>query len=313
MVAEEDLFSLQILTCLQTLRLKVASNCKWDATTLRPLQHLTALTRLGMIVHGLHPGPMLLAPEMSKLTLLTRLTLDHEWAYDEECTYDADGAGTIISNLTGLQRLSLTCIVDRIPEAFSKLQSLQSLSIGGQLEDWPNFSVQSSISACRASTYLKLQGFTAVAETEWLGACSAISGLPSLSKLCLTCVDFDEVASNEWALGSSLTSLLFIIGCVGKFPKALTRLTTLRELSLSRVNLDDMSEFPVGPYLEHITHLNLCQTILPQFPEEAFCQACNLKMMTANHDEPWLDVHRLQSILPQHCVLNILPASEREQ
>ena len=180
------------------------------------------------------------------------------------------------------------------------------------MEDWPDFSVQSSISACRALTYLKLHDFIAVAETEWLDAWSAISGLPSLLFLCFSCVGFDGVASKNWALGSSLTSLLYILGCAGKFRKALSSLTTLRSLTLWRANLEDMSKIPVGPYLEHITGLDLRQTKLHAFPEEDFSRACNLKMSMASGDEPWLDVHRLKSILPQDCVLNILPPSERD-
>ena len=75
MIAEQDLFSLQTLTRLQTLRLKIASNGQWDLNTLSPLQHLTALEQLDMDVRGFGACPMLLAPELSKLNLLTTLSL----------------------------------------------------------------------------------------------------------------------------------------------------------------------------------------------------------------------------------------------
>ena len=80
MVAEQDLFSLQILTCLQTLRLDVASNGEWDLSTLSPLQHLTALKQLHVLVHDLRPGPMLVAPGLSQLTFLTSLSLEQEYS-----------------------------------------------------------------------------------------------------------------------------------------------------------------------------------------------------------------------------------------
>ena len=46
LVVEQEPFSLQILTRLQTLRLSMASDGSWNSITMSPLQHLTALKHL---------------------------------------------------------------------------------------------------------------------------------------------------------------------------------------------------------------------------------------------------------------------------
>ena len=80
MIAEKDLFSLQILTQLTSLHLNVASDGSWDMQTMSLLQHLTALKQLGMEVRGLGAGPMILAAELGKLALLTRLSLQQAYS-----------------------------------------------------------------------------------------------------------------------------------------------------------------------------------------------------------------------------------------
>lgn len=305
MVAERDLFSLQILTGLQTLCLELASNGQWDLATLSPLQHLTALNQLEMVVHGLGPRPLLIAPELSRLTLLTSLSLDQGWSA-QGCVYDSHHAENVISNLTGLQRLSLSCVVNRIPDMFSKLQNLCTLAIGGDGDSWPGFSAQPSIKTCSTLTSLRLQNFTAMAGTGWLDAWSALAGLPSLSNVELKGVDL-HVASNEWVFGSSLTSLKIMSGNVKNFPEALLSLTTLRDLSLCQSNLKDLPQFPGGRYLEHLTSLDLCEAQLPAFPQ-ALSRATKLEKLIAFSNDCWLDdVNRLRNILPQHCVVDIRP------
>ena len=304
MVAEQDLVGLQILTRLQTLHLIIASNGNWDLDTLSPLQHLTALEQLDMNIRGLETRPMLLAPEISRLTLLTALSLHRQCSGEEEVMYNSCNAGNVIGNLTRLQNLSATCLLDTIPDAFSRLQKLQTLSMGGADDDWSDFSAQPSIRSCKELTSLSLQNFIIAAGATWLNACCGLSCLPSLSHISLDHIDLEAVASNEWAFGTSLRSLSFEAGCLQGFPEALLSLTTLQCLDLYQVDLEDLSEFPTGPYLEHITSLDLCETKLPAFPE-ALVQASKLQKIEFFDDEPWLDIDRLRSILPQSCKLDI--------
>lgn len=306
MIAEQDLFSLQTLTRLQTLRLEIASNGQWHLETLSPLQHLTALEQLDMDVRRFGACPMSLAPGFSKLTLLTTLSLKQRSSPHHKIVYDTVHAGNVIGNLTRLQKLSVSRVLDRIPDAFSKLENLQTLSVGGADDDWPGFSVQPSISSCKHLSNLRLHSFSITSGTGWLSAWSALSGLPSLSKVRLACIDLEAVASNEWAFGSSITSLSIESGNLGGFPEALPSLTTLRHLNLYQLNLEGLPKFPAGPYLEHITSLDLCETRLPAFPG-ALVQASRLEKIDAFDDEHWLDAERLKSILPRCCVLNIMP------
>ena len=311
MVAEQDMFSLQILTCLQSLHLDVASDWKWELATMSPLQHLTALKQLGMVVHDLGPPPMLLAPELSKLTLLTSLSLEQAYS-GQGCVYESTHAGNVISSLTRLQILSLTGVLDRIPDGFSKLLNLRTLAIGGDREHWPGFSIQPSFRSCKKLTSVRLHTFTAVAGAGWLGACTALSGLPSLSDIKLDWIDLTELGSDEWAFGSSLTGLSITYGQMENFPAALLSLTTLQHLCLYQSDLEDLSEFPSGPYLEHITSLDFCETKLPAFPE-ALSRASNLQIFRAFDDELWLDVERLRSILPPCCVVDLLEIDPDEE
>lgn len=149
-VVEHDLFSVQSLTCLQTLDLAVKSNGTWDLQTLDPLQNLKALRALALIVEGLNPKPMLLTAALSRLSLLTGLDLYNEspHAQDSHCTYDTQTAGDVISRLVLLQHLGLKCLIDTIPESFSRLQCLESLQLGGDQEAWPDFVVPNSFSSC---------------------------------------------------------------------------------------------------------------------------------------------------------------------
>lgn len=306
MVAEQDLVSLQILTRLQSLSLIVQSDDAWDLDTLSPLQHLTGLQQLNITTCGLEFGPLLLAPDLSKLVQITSLCLAQRYSGQLECIYNSNNAGTVIGHLTRLQELHLTCIVDTIPASFSKLLHLHTLTIGGHdiSQEWPNFSVQPSITSCKKLTYLQLQDFAAVAGAEWVDAWLALSGLSSLSKMALNWVDVNKLSADAMSFSNELTSLRIAESYLEKIPQALVQLTSLWELDLDRTNLWDLSELPDGPYLRHLTSLNLCDTKLPTFPE-ALSQAANLENLTVFHGEPWLDVKRLKAMLPQSCVLNI--------
>ncbi|KAK9836474.1 hypothetical protein WJX74_001247 [Apatococcus lobatus] len=312
MVAERDLFSLQILTGLQKLRLVIASDASWNVDTLSPLEHLTALQQLYMEVKDLGSGPMFLAPGLSKLTLLTSLSLRQALSQQPDHIYDPYHAGGVIACLTGLQQLSLLGVIDRIPNAFSNLQHLRTLTVGGHGEEWPGFSVQPSISSCRKLEYLELQYFTAVAEAGWLDAWSALSGLQSLSDIFLESVDLDELASSEWAFGSSLTYLRIGSGYLENFPEALISLTSIRDLGFDMTNLENMLELPVGPYLQHLTSLDLCDTKLAAFPE-ALSQASKLKRLCLFNDEDWFDISRLEAILPKLCVVDVIQVNSEPE
>ena len=308
MTAEQDLCSLQFLTCLQSLRLNIASDGSWNRATMSPLQHLTALRQLDMEVHGMETGPMSLAPELGTLTLLTNLSLHQAWSYRTKCTYESNQAGVVIGCLTGLQSLSLISIVDRIPAAFSKLQQLRTLIISGDGEEWPSFSVQPSFSSCRNLSFLQLQSFMPESQAGWLEACSALSALPSLSDIFMKCVDLGELEAHEWAFGSTLTSLRISDGCLWNFPEALVSLTALQHLSFDSTSLEHVRELPVGPYLEHLTGLDLSDTKLPVFPEALF-QASKLRVFAAFDDEPWLCLDKLKAVLPRCCELDIIKGS----
>lgn len=307
MVAEQDLVSLQILTRLQTLSLDIESDGTWELDTLSPLQHLTALQQLNLMTHGLKSSPMLLASDLSKLVELTSLRLEQPYSGRLEYDYESENAGTVIGHLTRLQQLDLICIVDRIPASFSKLLDLQKLTIGGHCsgQDWPHFSVQPSFTSCRRLTYLQLHDFAAVAGGEWVDAWVALSGLPLLSDIALEWVNLNKLSADAMSFGHNLTSLRIATSFLQKLPDALAGLTSLRELDLDRTNLEDLSEFPEGPYLRHLRSLDLCETMLPAFPE-ALSQACRLENLTVFHDEPWLDVSRLEAMLPQRCALTIV-------
>ena len=258
MVAEQDLSSLQILTHLQTLRLNMASNGRWDYETMSPLQHLTALKRLDSWVKGL--STMFLAPELGKLTRLTSLSLRQPWSYKSASTYDSHRAGTVIGCLTSLQELTLQCLVDRIPPAFSGLQHLLRLTLSGVGEAWPAFSVQPSFSSCQNLKYIMLFNFAAVAGAGWSEAWSALSALPALTDVSLERVDLNALQGNEWAFGNKLTFLRMVHSGLRKFPEALVSLTSLQNLSFDRTDLGNMSELPAGPYLEQLTSLEPSKT-----------------------------------------------------
>ena len=180
MFAEDDLFSLQKLVHISTLTLRIASNGNWKLDTLDPLQRLTALECLQLIVDDMNPEPMLLAPSLSCLTMRTSLTLGKCSRYRGpqsdayECKYDTQNAGDIISNFVLLQCLDLQCVVAAIPDSFSSLHNLQCMSIAGQHDVWPDFKVSKSFSHCCQLTSLRLEGFDAhigqLADAEATGA-----------------------------------------------------------------------------------------------------------------------------------------------
>ena len=302
MVAEQDLSSLQILTHLQTLRLNMASNGRWDYETMSPLQHLTALKRLDSWVKGL--STMFLAPGLGKLTLLTSLSLRQPWSFKSASTYDSERAGDVLGHLTSLQELTLQCLVDRIPPAFSHLQHLRTLTVSGVGEAWPAFSVQPSFSACRNLKYLRLFNFTAVAGAGWSEAWSALSALPALSDISLERVDLEALQGNGWAFGNILTLLSIVYCDLVEFPEALVSLTSLQSLSFDRTDLGNLSELPAGPYLEQLTSLDLSNTALASFPA-ALSQASKLKRLIAFEDPSWLGLDELEAILPDRCVLEV--------
>ena len=161
--------------------------------------------------------------------------------------------------------------------------------------------MQPSIKSCKELTNLILQNFITPSGAGWLKACSALSALPSLSILSLEYLDLEEVASDDWAFGSSLTSLTIEAGYRGAVPEALLSLTTLRHLSLYHSDLEELSEFPTGTNLEHIASLDLSETKLPALPA-ALLRISKLEEVKVFDDEPWLDVERLKSILPYGCV-----------
>ena len=119
MIAEQDLFSLQILTRLQTLHLNMASDGSGNMSTMKFLQHLTALRQLGVKVKGLGPTPMFLAPELGKLTLLTSVSMQQALSRQPERAYITDHAGDVIGHLTGLQELTMRCLVVQIGQPHS--------------------------------------------------------------------------------------------------------------------------------------------------------------------------------------------------
>ena len=65
MVLESDIVALQYLTHLQVLSLRMISGGEWQAHTLDPLKHLTALTKLRLDVSNMCYQPMLLAPGLT--------------------------------------------------------------------------------------------------------------------------------------------------------------------------------------------------------------------------------------------------------
>ena len=249
---------------------------------------------------------------LGRLTLLTNLSLGQAWSFSNDCTYDTNHAGDIIGHLTGLQILALRCVVDQIPAAFSNLQHLCTLTISGNGEEWPNFAVQPSFSSRRKlQSLFLLEHFSAVTEADWLNACIALSALPSLSSILMSMVDLNDLQAQEWAFGSRLTHLRISESCSEDFPEALVSLTSLRCLGFNMTSLEDLPELPAGPYLQHLTSLDLCDTKLPAFPE-ALSQASKLRQFTSFDDEPWLGLDKLKAILPSCCEVDFIEGGSDE-
>lgn len=302
MVAEHDLFSVQTLTSLQTLDLAVESNGTWNLQTLDPLQNLKALRALVLIVEGLNPKAMLLTAALSRLSFLTSLDLYNESpdVRDSRCTYDTQTAGDVISSLVLLQHLGLKCLVDSIPESFSRLQQLEFLQVGGDQEAWPDFVVPDSFSSCCKLTGLQLDLFAVYPESvDWLASCSVLAKLPSLSCFILDGVDLADIPAESWAFSNHLTSLYITISGLEKVPQALVSLTSLQELELSYNELVDL---PAGPYLERLTQLHLSDCNFHAMPL-ALASATSLRVLHCRDNEPWVDVDKLKELLPQHCQL----------
>ena len=150
-------------------------------------------------------------------------------------------------------------MVDSIPDEFSKLRNLQKLLIEGHAcALWPTFHVQPSFCECRALTRLWLRESEVPSEVDWLNVISAIASLPSLSDLLFDHVYLDRDAAHSWAFGSCLTNHEITESCLERVPDALVSLSFKRSLPF---HLQDLEDFAAGPYLAHLTYLDIFTTI----------------------------------------------------
>lgn len=302
MMAKHDLFSIQTLIRLQTLDLTVESNGSWHLQTLDPLHSLTALRSLRLLVEGLESTPMLLTAALSGLSLLTSLVLqsDGPRRQDSLCTYDTQTAGTVISSLVLLQQVVLAGVVDSIPDAFSSLQHLEHLGVGGDKEAWPDFVVPNSFRSCCKLTSLHLDSFAVSPERiDWLAGCSVLAGLPALSSIYIDAVNLEDIPADSWAFSNNLTYLYISFSGLQEVLKALVSLTRIQELDLRYNKLVDL---PAGPYLEQLTKLHLTECNFHAVPV-ALARATSLKELYCRDNLPWFDADRLKALLPQHCHL----------
>lgn len=107
----------------------------------------------------------------------------------------------------------------------------------------------------------------------------------------------DDHAADRWVFGSCLTNLEIGQSELQQVPDALVSQTSIRSLTLSR---NDVEEIPTGPYLAHLTLLDIHDNQSLKFPE-ALAEALSLQVLWLSGKKPWADVDRLKAILPQHC------------
>ena len=305
LITEQVFCGITSLSCLQTLQVNFHDAGQMDPCLFSPLQHLTALRSLNICLHHLQPGSVVLDASLSKLRLLTALRLHCECSrVSEDMIHRSCIAAEVISSFTLLQSLDLRCVFDRIPHQLSLLLNLQCLTIGdrARAKDLPNFSVQPSFSRCTKLTALCLNSFSIPREADWLGTMSALAGLPSLSNIELEEVDLNSIAADRWAFPSCQTNLDIACCELKTFPKAIVSQTSIRSLSLSANYLADL---PAGPYLEHLTTLNITSNSFTSFLD-SLSVASSLKALHIDNEEPWVDVDKLTSILPQDCELVML-------
>lgn len=120
-------------------------------------------------------GPMLLGPSLSMLQLLTSLHLERKITDQnirEVVLYDTHNTIEVISNLTRRQDLQVWCMINDIPYKLStlcNLQSLSSLRVQGEIDEWPQLIVQPFFRNCRAPNRLWLKGIDVTPEADWMG------------------------------------------------------------------------------------------------------------------------------------------------
>ena len=298
-MAEQNLGVLGELKGLQHLHLVIASNGNWQQDTLDWLQPLSMLSELDLSVRGMGHRPLLLPASFGALRGLAVLDLTRE-SSGGDFSYSTSNISEVVSKLISLRRLSLKGIVDQFPGALSNLTNLEFCALEGADDgEWPRLGDESA----PLLDYPGEQYVTMIMPApHWLLTCQALACLPHLTDISLDTVDLSRVSKDDWAFSTHLQSLSLAECGMDYLPTALLALTSLLDLSIA---YNPVTELPAGPYLKHLTSLDLCGISFPEVPQ-ALCKASSLQILEFLESGMAECGSLLEAMLPQGCRLELL-------
>ena len=218
----------------------------------------------------------------------------------------------IISQLTNLTGLSLTCMVQNVPAEVASLSRLQHLHLG---ESYPHqhrviatsLSFPASLALCSELHHLTLTSLSMASLKGWWGICRSLILLPGLSSLTIQDTHLELVGLGDWVLSSHLTSLCLIDCGLRKVPAAACQLPNLQHLTMRGLILTSLDD---GPYLSSLRSMMISCNEESQ-GSEALRSAVHMACLTVcfkDEDQSlkgcFAQAH-LQTILPTTCAICI--------
>ena len=302
---QDDLFAIQYLPKLRSLKLGVRCEDSWNEDCLEPLKHLTALTSLVMSIEGVY-RPLLVSSKLAVLTQLETLELQSGGTYGRVYVPKQGRLMQTLSQLTGLTRLALTGMLDNFPPQLANLTQLELLSIRRFDHAAPALSIPACLVRCSNLHHIMLDGMSDDSINSWWCICHSLQCLPSLTSLSLYNTDLDRVPDTAWTLPSTLTSLVLDHCRLVKAPSAVQRLTGLKAFTLIGMPVRKLDR---GNYLQNLQTMAIevfASRAGPAALEDAK-HLQELKVFSAHeyHQGRWTASH-LKRILPEHCSISFL-------
>ncbi len=306
---QHNLFIMEHLPKLKSLRLQVHSAGHWDESTLESLKHLTALTTLEMNIQDLG-GPLLVSPELSTLTQLKNLEL-HASQRPLQVPGEAD-LMQAISQLTSLTRLSLIGMLTNVPPQLANLPKLASLALLKFPFGGPALSIPACLTLCSDLEHISL-GHLSINSTSagsWWGLCHSLQCLPSLASLSFAIIDLSRVPESAWTLPSCLTYLCLTSCEVASLPPAIRQLSSLESLTLLGSPIEKLDD---GAYLKNLHQLCITPSDTGDGPEALAAAEHLVDVTVVVEDEHASDCGRwtknaLERIIPKSCSICFVDA-----